>query len=122
MCCMCSLMEFDLKLNGLIMDTAIRGKNDSEKWIDINWKVHDPFVFVYIEDLQTNSSSYRVFLYRDITQLQKQRLLYPDYKGEDLICLYDSTERADKREVLHCEDLSTWYEEALSKAKQLVSI
>ena len=109
-----------LTLNRTIMDAAVRGKSDCYTgWISLYWIIVKSYVFTYVEDLQAQASSFRIFNCDDISLLHKHALLFPDYTDDVFVCLYDSSERADTREVLYCKDLSAWYGNALQAASSV---
>ena len=111
-----------LRLNAIIMDTAIRGKCDCDYgWIALHWIIVRSFVFAYIENVNTDTCFFRIFRCPDISAFQKNDLVFLNPENKLLECLYDSSEREGKREVLCCEDeTDPWMTEAL-KAAALIS-
>ncbi len=113
----CTTMS--LKLNRIIMHTAIQSKSDSENgWIMLYWTTILPYTFAYIEDVKTNTFHFRIFKCQDITTVQEYSLLHPNYADEKIKCLYDSSEHEEKRNVSYCEDFSTWLKDAMRAAER----
>ena len=62
-----------LRLNFVIMDTAIRGRSWCEAWTDLHWIVLHSYVFVYIEDHLTQATRYRIFRCEDMADFSGER-------------------------------------------------
>ena len=78
-------------MNKLIRGAAIRGGIDCLGPIEINWRVSESYVFVFIEEY-TGKWWYRVFISTGVFHYDRDRILYPKDGGEDLLCIYDCYE------------------------------
>ena len=105
-----------LRLNFVIMDTAIRGRSWCEAWTDLHWIVLHSYVFVYIEDHLTRATRYRIFRCEDMADFRRHALLLPTEEDKGMRCLYDSRERGNVREIRRCEYPVSWHREAMLAA------
>ena len=105
-----------LRLNFVIMDTAIRGRSWCEAWTDLHWIVLHSYVFVYIEDHLTQATRYRIFRCEDMADFRRHALLLPTEEDKGMRCLYDSRERGNVREIRRCEYPVSWHREAMLAA------
>lgn len=85
------------ELNRLIMDTAIRGSIDSLGPVDINWKVIDNFVFVFIQEY-TGKCWYRIFVSDGDFHYERKKILYPQVDDEYCQYVYGFYENLDGTE------------------------
>ena len=105
------------ELNRLIMDTAIRGSTDSLGPVDINWKVIDNFIFVFIQEY-TGKCWYRIFVSDGDFHYERKKILYPQVHDEYFQYVYGFYENLDGTEhAVQMNEPGDWLQHAVAVIK-----
>ena len=104
-----------LRLNSLIMDYAIRGKNESlvELLSEVSWNTAGNYLLAYTEHLDCERCEYRIFKYQAQAGYNIGAVLKSCREDSSIPCLYDCAEDRYGRHVSFLAE-GLWYEDLLN--------